>query len=317
MQGRFCVLEPLRERIAEHLKRQSFDRVYILADELSEKIACEIYPLIYRVENLLRGYLVKFMTTRLGPRWWENTATGELNRKIHQRKNNEQVFAQHIDNSAYLIDFSDLGQIIYTHSSGFTSKEEIIKKISEVEETPEAVRALKQQLQSNYQKFFKETFKDKGFQAKWESLEKLRHKVAHNNLFTAADLDQANEIAGELRAIIEGAIKSVASVTLAAEDKDAIKESLVDRGFFNVISEDEFLKELRDAEVYFARNNGFVGLKYFVKTRLGDQGYDYRASYELVSRLDKQGRIKIYQVENPYEGYPTSAIRIVDDSETK
>ena len=141
LHGRFSVLEPLRERVAAHLRRQSFDRVYILVDELSETIACDIYPLIYKVENLLRGYLVKFMTTRLGHRWWDNISTGELNKKIQQRKNNEQVFAQHIDNSAYLIDFSDLGQIIYTHSSGFTSKEDIIKKIWEVEETPEAIRA--------------------------------------------------------------------------------------------------------------------------------------------------------------------------------
>jgi len=144
----------------------------------------------------------------------------------------------------------------------------------------------------------------------------MRSPVSLLQSLTAADLDRAKETAGELQEIIEEAIESVAAVTLAAEDKDAIKESLVDRGFFSVINEEEFLRELRDAEVYFSRTNGFVGLKHFVKTRLGDRGYDYRASYDLATRLDKQGRVKIYQVENPYEGYPTSAIRILDGAET-
>ncbi len=303
-------LEPLREPLAEHLKRQSFDRVYILVDEVSERIACQIYPLIYKVENLLRAYVIKFMTTRLGPQWWDNTATSELKKKINQRRDNEQVFAQHVDNKAYLIDFADLGQIIFAHSSGCTTKEEIIKMVSDVDETPDAIRALKAHLQSNYQKFFKETFKDKGFQAKWEALEKIRHKVAHNNLFTAADFERAEETADELREIIQEAIRTVDAVALAAEEKDAIKESLVDRGLFDVVSEDRFLEELRGAESYFSRNDEFVGLKHFVRTHLGEQGYDYRASYELAKSLDKQGRIEIYQVDNPYGNYPTSAIRI-------
>jgi len=77
-------------------------------------------------------------------------------------------------------------------------KEDILKRINELEETPQAIRTLKEQLQSNYQKFFRESFKDKGFQEKWERLEKLRHKVAHNNLFTASDLEEGKELALQL-----------------------------------------------------------------------------------------------------------------------
>jgi hypothetical protein len=312
--GRFSEVEPLRKPLAEYLRKQSFELLYILTDEISERIACKIYPLIYKVENLLRAYLIKFMTMRLGPHWWEITATNDFKNKVQQRKDNEQVFAQHIVNKTYLIDFRDLGQIIYAHSSGFKSKEDIIKSISLIDETPEAIRTLKEQLQSNYQKFFKETFKDKGFQAKWELLEKIRHKVAHNNLFTAADEAQAKSIADELSTIIKEAMSKVDAVTLAAEEKEAIKESLVDQDF---LTEDEFIDELRAAELYFAKNNGFVGLKHFVQTYLGDKGFDYRVSYDLVSRLEKEGKVEIYPVDNPREGYPpTSAIRIANGFET-
>ncbi len=181
--------------------------------------------------------------------------------------------------------------------------------ISEVPETPEAIRALKSHLQSNYQKFFKETFKDKGFQPKWEALQKIRHRVAHNNLFTSADLNRAEQIAQDLRQLIQEAIRLVDDVTLAAEDKEAIKESLMDRGLFEEISPDKFLAQLRQAEDYFAKENGFVGLQHFVKTHLGDQGFDYRATYELVQRLAKEKRIEVYKIENPRGSFPTSAIR--------
>ena len=42
-------------------------------------------------------------------------------------------------------------------------------------------------LETNYIKFFQDTFKDKGFQDKWTQLEEIRHKVAHSNLFTIED----------------------------------------------------------------------------------------------------------------------------------
>ena len=35
------------------------------------------------------------------------------------RKKNEQVFGKYVENSAYRIDFDELGEIVYEHSSGF------------------------------------------------------------------------------------------------------------------------------------------------------------------------------------------------------
>jgi len=82
----------LRKSVTQYLKSQNFDSLYVLIDQASERIACELYPLIYQVENLLRQYLIKFMVTRLGPNWWDATATSEWSQKVRQRKNNEIVF---------------------------------------------------------------------------------------------------------------------------------------------------------------------------------------------------------------------------------
>ncbi|MGA1843709.1 MAG: Swt1 family HEPN domain-containing protein [bacterium] len=305
-------LESFRLPLLEYMKNQHFEPLYILKDEVSECIACKIYPFLYRVENALRGYLIKFMSTRLGPKWWELTATGEWSMKVQQRKNNETVFSKHVENSAYLIDFGDLGKIIYAQSSGFTSLDHIIKKISECEETREAIADLKSQVKSNYHKFFKESFKDKGFQAKWEDLEKIRHKVAHNNLFTSDDLNKGKDLAEELITIINDASESIEIVDIPQEEKEAMRHSFIEKGYmFDVVNEDTFLSELHNQEYYFNNKGGFVGLSHFVKSVLGSNGYDYSASYDMANLLELQGKVEIYRVEDPYEGYPVTAIRTI------
>jgi hypothetical protein len=311
-EGDYSELEPLRKPITQYLKSQNFDSIYVLLDQVSERIACELYPLIYQVENLLRQYLIKFMVMRLGPNWWDATATSEWSQKVRQRRYNEIDFSEYIDNKAYLIDFGDLGKMIYAQSSGFTSKEDILKRINEVEETPEAIRVLKEQLQSNYQKFFRESFKDKAFQEKWENLEKLRHKVAHNNLFTASDLAEGKELAIQLISIMQEADTHAEQVVLEVEEKKAIQDSIIAQGYaWNVITEEKFLSELRGAEDYFSEASGFVGLGHFVKTYLGNMGYDYKSSYDMASRLEAKGMVEIYRVDNPYGELPVHAIRIV------
>ncbi len=250
--GQYMDIEPKRERLVSHIKAQAFGQIYILRDEISQEIACKLYPQIYVVENALRGYLIKFMSTRIGPRWWEATAAGEWRKKVSERKNNETVFSKFADSSAYLIDFSDLGKMVYEQSSGFNSKEEVVRKIAECEETPEAIRRLKEELKSNYQKFFKEHFSDNGFQSKWERLQFFRNKVAHNNLFVEQDLTDAERLSSGLLAIIQKAAEEIPHIKIEESERAAIRESIVEKGFaFEEVSEDKFLSELERAERYF------------------------------------------------------------------
>lgn len=313
IKGSYHWLESKRKLIVKFLGVQKFNFVYILVDETSERIAEQLYPFLYKVENNLRAYITKFMTTRIGPNWWKITATSDLNQKVKNRKNNEKEFSPHIDNNIYLIDFGDLGGLIHTHSSGFTNKEDILKKVQNLEETPEAIKGLKQELQSNYQKFFKESFKDKQFQKKWEDLEKIRHKVAHNNLFTKIDLDEGKQLSKELLDIIDKAIKSADELSLLAEEREAIRESFASQEVFVSVTEEVFMEQLREQEEYFSRRqNGFVSLSKFVKNHLANQGYDIPSTYQLVKELEFQQKIEIYYVENPYSSEnKTAAIKTV------
>ena len=298
--GSYDSLEPMRIIIIEFLKKREFDVLYVLVDKVSEEIAYQIYPLIYQVENLLRAYLVKYMTRREGTKWLDKISKNvkHMDQKVEKRKNNEIVFGKHIDNKIYLFDFGDLGEIIYTHSSGFITKEDIISKVSELAETPEAIKKLKEEVQSNYQKFFKASFKDKQFQQKWEDLEKIRHKVAHNNLFTHDDLTKGKSLSEELITIINTAMETVPTERVGLEELEAKeKESNLD---LTDITEDEFLKELRDQEEYYSGQGGFVSITRFIQAHLESQNYSVSSAYKLVKELKSQGKIELYKVDNPY-----------------
>ncbi|HEY9848744.1 MAG TPA: hypothetical protein V6D28_04765 [Leptolyngbyaceae cyanobacterium] len=318
--GNYDCLKLIRELIVKFINHQRFDKLYILEDQVSARIAQELYPLIYRVENILRAYIVKFMTTRLGTKWWEDTATKDLTQKVQNRnkdnKNEEESVEKYTDNNAYEIDFPDLGKLIYSHSSGFNTKEDILRKISQLEETPEAIRRFKEELKSNYQKFFKESFKDKSFQEKWESLQKIRNKVAHNKLFKESDFENGKKLSEELIEIIATAIQDVDEVTLRLEEVEAIQESFAAQGSFSDITEIEFIEELKQQEEYYSqRPNGFVSLSKFIKVNLvEDKNYSESSARRLLEELKQQGKVDVYYVDNPINGYRTAAVKIVQQS---
>ncbi|MEZ6130351.1 MAG: HEPN domain-containing protein [Planctomycetaceae bacterium] len=314
MTGTRDAVGPLRQPLTENLKdRQRFDPLYVVRDDVSHAIASELYPLLYRLENLLRGYLIKFMTVHLGPGWWNVTAPEDVALKAKQRKGNERVFGKHIDNATYLIDFGEVGQMIYEQTSGYLKREDIVKKINQLPETVDAIKELKAELQTNYQKFFKESFADQDFKTKWQAFEALRNKIAHNNLFTAEDLEQGQQLSAEIEEVINKADERTATLIITRQEREAIQDTVSEHTpGLRSISEEEFLNELKQQEDYFAQTNGFVGVTRFIRTHLVSKGYNHVAAYQLLQELDANGVVEVYHVPNPYSDFETAAIRTVN-----
>ncbi|MCK4356733.1 hypothetical protein KAW44_06600 [Candidatus Bipolaricaulota bacterium] len=309
--GHLDTIEPLREPLTAYLKDQKFYKLYVLKDEVSESIACQLYPYLYRIENLLRGYLINFMSTRVGPAWWEMTVSREMSQKVSMRKKNERVFGKYVENSAYLIDFDELGEIIYEQSSGFVTKEDILKHINELPETPDVIKSFKRDLQSNYQKLFKESFADKGFREKWKAFAILRNKIAHSNLFTAQDLSDGKRLAKEIAELIEAADRKTEDFVITEKEREAIQESIIEASFSwqKNITQEELLRQLSSLEAHFSRTGGFVGVTYFVR-HLTNLGYAYYEASTMLRQLDKQGTVEVYKVKNPEGEYEVSAVRM-------
>jgi hypothetical protein len=313
--GQFDSVEPMREPLTAYLKGQKFDRLYVLKDEVSEFIACQLYPYLYRIENQLRGYLIKFMSTRIGPAWWDITVSQEVSQKVSMRRKDERVFGKHVENSAYSIDFDELGEIIYEQSTGFLTKEDILKQINALPETPEALSQFKKDLQTNYHKLFKESFADKGFREKWKAFEVLRNKIAHCHLFTAADLSDGRQLAEDIDTLIVSADGKTEELVITERERDAIQEAVKEASFSwqKDISEDEFLRQLANQELRFNRTGGFVGISAFLKY-LTNLGYAYQPAAAFLRRLESQGKIEVYKVPNPEGEHEVSAVRTRQDA---
>lgn len=305
-------IEPFRLRLLTHLNELKFEYLYVLNDDASSHIAKKIYPAINIVENALRRYLIKFLVTKLGPDWWSLTADAEMKKKVTNRKNNESNFSKKADSKAYLIDFGELGKIVYAQSSGFISRDDIYTRVINMEETSNAVAALKVELQSNYNKFFKESFKDMNFQQKWEELEKIRHKVAHNSLFIENDSINANKLTTELISIIKDADEKIAAIRFSSDDREAMQGYIAESSL-KVITREEMLSKLYSSMKFTKDNNyDFLGLKSFVINYLGKAGYGFKSSYDVIEQLVQDGEIELYDHQGEGHERAVKAIKIIE-----
>lgn len=331
LQGDIDVIGPMRLQLVQFMEDQKFEHRYVLRDEVSESIACDLYPYLYRVENLLRGYLTRFMTTRFGGTWWKLNASKEMDDKAKMRKKNEVVFGSRIDNSAFLIDFDELGELIFEQTSGFLTREDIENRVTQLPETVEALKALKADLQSNYHKFFKSAFADRDFKAKWNKWEQLRNKIAHTNLFTKEDLVDGKKLAGEIIDIITAAEQSKDQPVVTQSEREAMQEQVIAKTEKNEvippqlpepvpsplsaeIVEQEFLSELAQQESHYQiRPNGFVGLTRFIRFHLPELGFDESSARSMLQRLQREQKVEVYYVPNPYDSASrTAALRTLE-----
>ena len=337
----FDRLEKFRYPLIIHLKgRLRFDHIRILTDDISTEISNGIYPLLNEIENTLRRYLAKFFTQKIGLDWWKQAVPNKVIDKTKLRHDNEKIFSKLVETDLTLIDFNDLGEIIYKHKLGFNKPENLVDKILSID-TQEDLSKLKLDLDSNYNRFFKTHFKDFNFDKKWKLLFQIRNKVAHNNHFVKQDLETAQELFKELKEIIlnaeskiddfkfsvveqEAMIKSSTTKTERLEEDEIEKETTgvkilgkIDlpkqlENNFSIITEEELLIELERAEENISRKNmTFVGLKSFVTNILAPKGYSYGPTYAQINVLNDKGLIELYDVENEYSNWPVKAVRTI------
>jgi len=341
----FDKIEKFRLPFVNHLKsRLRFDHIRILKDDISTEISNEIYPLINEIENLLRRYIAKFFIQKIGLDWWRKIIPDHVMDKARQRQDNDNVFSGTVETDLTLLDFDDLGEIIYKHKLGFGKQENVLDKVLALK-TVDDLEKLKADLDSNYNRFFKTNFKSFGFDRKWKQLFVIRNKVAHNTLFVIQELNDAEALFSDLKEIITQAESKIDEFKFSLEEQVAIREAVTDQtdnenendGLnetagslkiigkidlaakyenesydYKIISETELLKELQKAESTtknLSSHFKYVGLKSFVTKLLGSKGYSIGPTYALVNILRDKEIVEIYDVEDELSYYPVKAIR--------
>jgi len=341
-------IESFRVRVLRHLRHNlKFNHIRILTDDVSTYIANQLYPEINKVENLLRRYLSKFFIQRVGLNWWETTATKTMLEKVKYRDERKDDFSDLVNEDVSLVDFDDLGELIYKQTSGFNQPEKIISKLLTLQSLDE-LRHFQGELQGNYTKYFKEFFQNKHFEPRWRELFKIRNKVAHHGSLFSHDLERGIQLTEALTEIIMEAEAKIDQIVFSIEEKEAIRKASIEaatelaetelevieahpenyfrgglRGLKVVgkitlaekeryITEAEMLDELEEA--LSAKYNHYVGLKWFVTTHLSAKNFVISASYSLANILIDKKVIEMYEVKTT-DGYFIKAIRLAPEAE--
>lgn len=344
LEGEFDNIEPFRIKLIDQIRDFGFDHRQILIDDVSNQIAVDTYPLINSIETLLRKYIVKFFITKIGTNWWSIVISTDNQKNAKSKRGNEVVFTNtsKVIADVTLLSFEQLGKIIYGQSSIFTNIQDVLGKVQAAEDLESLKKEL---LEGSYAKYFKDTFEQNDFQKKWENLNFIRNKVAHNNYFVQKDFDLASELCHKLTQIINNAHTSIDALILSIADKEAVMRKANDNeiekeekqleqqeGRINEELEDSLIKSINTDSVihqHLVLNEKdliskirecsklkefgeFIGLKSFVRDYLGHEGYSLNSSYALINLLADKGKIEIYQVPNPYGEFDTTAIKLIE-----
>lgn len=315
-----AVLDIFRIQLIDYIKSIGFSNIRILLDEVSQNIAVSLYPQLYALENKVRTFIINFFLKNLGTNWTRLAMSGDTLSKIKSRKNNDRIFvlSDRVDSDVSLIDFDELGKILYSENSILSSKKAdnvtiLIEKIS----TATDLATLKSEvLEGNFYKYFKDCFTQKDFQNKWYDLYYYRNKLAHNGSFSQEEANLCIELCSSISSIIDIAYQKLDTFKLSASDQEALmivvnefanegqKCNLSNESSFATVSEEVLLSELALAQ----QTLPFVGLRHFVVDWLGKKGYDYESSFTLINYLEDKGIVKLTKVTDGSSEYPTTAI---------
>lgn len=316
-------IDKFRVDLVDYIKTIGFSNVRILLDEVSAKLAADLYPQIYLLENKVRSFVINFFLKNLGTNWTKLAMSSDTLEKIKKRKKNDKIFIEsnRIDSDVSLIDFDDLGRILYSENSILSNKRAdnvaiIIEKISNA---TNLVTLKSEVLEGNFYKYFKDCFTQKDFQNKWFDLYYYRNKIAHNGSLSQEEASACIDLCNDISTIIDKAYEKLDTFKLSSSDQEALmaavnefasepslEDSTVGCPFVNV-TEAVLLEELKKAQVKLP----FVGLKHFVVEWLGIKGYSYDASFALINYLEDKGIVSLSKVDNPNGDHQTTKISLV------
>lgn len=212
---RFWISDTLRTVLkAEHL--------YLVKDGITAYYAAMIYPKIHRIENRLRRFLIRFFLQVVGANWLRSTATKNVYDQTMDRRNRDaDRWTKILNHELSYMDFHELGKLITKQSTGFNDPSSLAERIKGIDSL-EALDALKADMESNYTKYFQDTFRSNRFHHHWSDLSELRVRVAHNGLLSQADFRRTESSVDAVELIFDQAEARMAMVELSEREQDRV-----------------------------------------------------------------------------------------------
>lgn len=247
------------EKLKVAIKKIIFDdweRIIWSIDKDSEAISIDLYPLIYKTENLMRQVINEFMIKQFGPSWWDTYAIFQLQNKAKGRlgdyKSKVPSFSN-VDERLMSIDIDDLGDLICLQHKKWNPKfDDIINRslngLDLYKETT-VKKALEKQMEVEidfwndlFSKILPDDFKDK-----FDVFTKDRNHVMHNKLLDRAAYNNMRDRADYIKDALEVALVKIDSIVQPQEVKDFIEEQEELEAETRILEED-WERELKQTE---------------------------------------------------------------------
>jgi type III secretion system FlhB-like substrate exporter len=199
--------------------------VETLNDDLSAYYAEKSYPIIHRLENLMRKLINYFMLTQVGKEWLLEELPKDVKTTIEKGKRAEQD-----SDTLHRANFDELGDVLFKASPA-RDVSELYNLFDSVGDTAgldlTALRGFRPR--SNWDKYFSKLVncKDEYIKTRWDDLYKLRCRVAHNSTINKNDYDTIIKLAGEISEKLHDAIKNIGKIEVPEDEKETIVEDVV------------------------------------------------------------------------------------------
>jgi len=195
--------------------------IYKLWDDIAQYYSEKAYSKIYRLENLMRKLLTKFMYINLGINWTKERMPEEVKESV-KLGNRDPNFLHNVD-------FIQLSNFLFSEKYP-NHKESLITKLNKAENISELdLTEIKSLLpESNWSRYFEELVTCEGefLSKRWDKLYKLRNSVAHSKFISIGELSEIEDLVDEITPILEEAINKLTKVVVPDDEIENIVENV-------------------------------------------------------------------------------------------
>ncbi|WP_186178024.1 HEPN domain-containing protein [Burkholderia gladioli] len=205
-------------------------KIETLWDDVSFRYCLLAYPVILDVENKMRRLIAKFMLSKLGAKWVDDSAPEDVSREIEKTKRNAE-------DPLHNVDFITLSSYLTRpYATGKKTPLDINKIIASIdtskpEETIEKIKLLKSMVpSSNWERYFHSIVpcQDSELQSKWKKLYDLRCVVAHNAYMKATEYNEVIKLSAEIMNLLDKATDNIDNIKVTPEQAEDLSAMVAD-----------------------------------------------------------------------------------------
>lgn len=302
--------------IVKNFIKTKHKKIFWLYDSESEFLATDLYPRIFKVENLARKFITMVMNRKFGIHWWKLVPL-----KIQEKHKSRLVGYKGIidnfkdvDERLMSIDTGDLHDILTNKVMKWKSSEENIKKLSKLNLNLESLNKIIQSQQVVYSDWWKTIFSPllpESFLEEFKKFESNRNHIAHNKLI---DKSAYKKILHSIDVVQEALLCGIQKMSSEFKSEEERKEEAFEYELLQEELISERILELKESEsgVITRNSNQILALFNDELSRLYDSIEESFRFSEYLNFSDYteiencNSNSVVFEIQNKIDGYVIS-----------